>query len=125
MHLLHHVRQRGIFNGCFNPARVIALTQMMEPGCIIDTIGQLTEYNEVLSTEIQLSFWAAKVKAAFGRQFPFGIFPTVTLPFDSGKASEMSREGRGFWAARLTLLRSSIPRERRWNGHSPSVGERS
>src|SRR5215475_11301586 len=61
---------------------------MIQPGRIVNTLGQLPEHNEILSAEVQLFIRTAEIEAALRRQLPFRIFPLMTTTFDSGECHQ-------------------------------------
>src|SRR5205823_2226358 len=74
---------RGLFrkdfvgNGLPEPARVVGLAEMMEPGGIVHSFGQLQEEDQVLSAQVKLALRAAKVEAPFRRYLTYGVLARV------------------------------------------------
>src|SRR5215813_14776690 len=61
------------------PARIVARAQVVCPGPVVHTLGQLHKQNEVLRPQIERPVRSAKVKALAFAEFPFGIFASMTL----------------------------------------------
>src|SRR5262249_50980084 len=73
-----------IFHNGAEPARVIFLMQVMQPGRIVNALGELYEDHEILCPQIELPCRAAEVKAPVRTQLTFHIFAHMPLAFDTG-----------------------------------------
>src|SRR5687768_12385829 len=56
--------------------------KMVEPGGIIDAVGNLQEQHEILRAQIQFSFRTTKVEAAVFRQCALGVLSLVTFSIE-------------------------------------------
>src|SRR5215470_12884309 len=65
--------QVRIFHNGAEPARVIFLMQVMQPGRIVNALGELYEDHEILCPQIELPCRAAEVKARVRAQLTFHI----------------------------------------------------
>src|SRR4051812_31977203 len=62
-----------IFDALAKPPRVIAVMQMMQPGLVVDTVGDLQEQGEILGAQIELLLRSAKVEADLRPQITLGV----------------------------------------------------
>src|SRR4051812_35048251 len=68
------VGQRVVLDHSAEPEGILAPTQVVQPGFVVNAFGYLRKEDEILGAEIQAIAWAAEVEASVGRQFAFGVF---------------------------------------------------
>src|SRR5262249_10365525 len=73
------VRELVVLNLLSEPARIVTRAQMVCPGPVVHTLGQLHKQNEVLRPQIERPIRSAKVKALAFAELPFSIFASMTL----------------------------------------------
>ncbi|MGH8654611.1 MAG: hypothetical protein ACREYE_21665 [Gammaproteobacteria bacterium] len=54
-----------VFDHFLEPARIVAVAQVIDPSGVIDPFGDLAKEDEILGAEVELSFCASKVEASF------------------------------------------------------------
>src|SRR5215217_519407 len=89
---------------------------MVQPGRVVDPLGDLDEQGQVVGAQVQGSVWAAEVEAAVGTQIPLGVLAGMSplLPARAGDAD------LAWWVGGLALpqqrfgrLKGKILRQRR------------
>jgi hypothetical protein len=68
-----------VLNHRFKPNGIVALSQVVVPGTVVDSAGKLKEQHEILRPQIERLIGPAEIKAKLLAQITFGVFASVTL----------------------------------------------
>src|SRR5262249_17266687 len=84
LHRLGLLAQGIILDRLAKPPRVVALVKMVEPGLVIDAVGQLKERDEILGFQIEPLVRAAKEETPVGSELAGCILAQVPAAFATG-----------------------------------------
>src|SRR5262249_32649398 len=106
------------------PARVVAELQVVEPGDVVDAVGQLHEQYEVLRPQVQRAVRPAEVEALVLGQLATGVLSNVAPPgLPRGRRFHCDR-GRTLTGEPAQHLPGCQGRgRRRWGGATARLGE--
>src|SRR6266542_4282774 len=80
-------RQRLVLDLVPEPARIIALAEMVRPRLIVNALGQLDEQHQVLGPQVQLALGAVEVETALGRQLPRRVLARMAAALDLARGN--------------------------------------
>jgi hypothetical protein len=69
--------QALVFDGLTKPTGIIALPQMVGPGGVVNTLGQLHKQHEILRAQVELTLRTTEVKALILSQLALRILTPV------------------------------------------------